>query len=241
MDGPHIYEFGNFRLDPSRRRLLRSGEPVALTPKVFDTLLYLVEHRGSILGKDELLAALWPDVVVEENNLGQNISKLRIVLGETRGENRYIMTVPGHGYRFVAEVHAVSPPLPQPTPEEAPPAGSRDQVRRVAVIGVLVAGLALSGFYVWRGQTGAGFAPPRTVAVLPFKPLLPENRDQALELGMADSLIAKLSNIRELSVRPLGAVRTYTRPDQNPFTAGRELGVEAVLDGHIQRSGDRIR
>lgn len=58
---------------------------------------------------------------------------------------------------------------------------------------------------------------------------------------MADSLIAKLSNIRELSVRPLGAVRTYTRPDQNPFTAGRELGVEAVLDGHIQRSGDRIR
>jgi DNA-binding winged helix-turn-helix (wHTH) protein len=105
---PHVYEFGEFRLESSTRRLLRGRDPVTLTPKVFDTLLYLVEHRGAILTKDELLTALWPDVVVEENNLGQNMSKLRGVLGEAPGENRYIATVPGHGYRFVAAVNEVT-------------------------------------------------------------------------------------------------------------------------------------
>jgi len=79
-----IYEFGDFRLDAAKRLLLkRDGEAVPLTPKVFDTLLYLIENRGTVLTKDELMTALWPDTVVEENNLGQNISKLRGVLGRT--------------------------------------------------------------------------------------------------------------------------------------------------------------
>jgi DNA-binding winged helix-turn-helix (wHTH) protein len=69
-EDPAAYEFADFHLDPAHRRLLRLGEPVPLTPKVFDTLLYLVEHRHAALEKDELLKALWPDVVVEENNLG---------------------------------------------------------------------------------------------------------------------------------------------------------------------------
>ncbi|MGB5035977.1 MAG: transcriptional regulator, partial [Blastocatellia bacterium] len=84
--------------------LLRGGEPVALTPKVFETLVYLVEHRGKVLSKDELMSAIWPDTVVEENNLGQNISRLRAVLGERPSEHRFIATVPGRGYRFVADV-----------------------------------------------------------------------------------------------------------------------------------------
>src|SRR6186713_2956504 len=100
-----VYEFGGFALEAGRRLLRRaSGEPIALTAKVFDTLLYLVEHRGETLDKDTLLRAIWPDLVVEENNLTQNISTLRQVLGEVRGENRFIATVPRKGYRFVAEV-----------------------------------------------------------------------------------------------------------------------------------------
>src|SRR4051812_9866975 len=101
---PYIYEFDDFRLDAVRRVLLLRGEPVPLTPKVFDTLLYFVRHRGKVLGKDELMNALWPDAFVEENNLTQSVSSLRRALGEARGENRYIVTVPGHGYRFAAEV-----------------------------------------------------------------------------------------------------------------------------------------
>src|ERR1700676_292248 len=99
-----IYEFGEFRIDTGKRLLLRAGEPVPLTPKVFDTLLYLVEHCEKIVEKNELMLAVWPDTVVEENNLNQNVSTLRRVLGESRGENRYIATVPGKGYRFVGSV-----------------------------------------------------------------------------------------------------------------------------------------
>src|SRR5436305_2199117 len=102
---PRDYEFGDFRLDTVKRQLLRrGGQTVPLTPRVFDTLLYLVRHPGKVLGKDELMRAVWPDAVVEENNLNQNVSTLRRALGESRGEHRYILTVPGRGYRFVAEV-----------------------------------------------------------------------------------------------------------------------------------------
>ena len=91
------YEFNPFRVETRRRRLLRQGEIVPLTPKVFDTLLFLVEHRGSVVTKDEMLASLWPDATVEENNLGQVISKLRQALGEVPGENAFIATIPGRG------------------------------------------------------------------------------------------------------------------------------------------------
>jgi TolB-like protein/Flp pilus assembly protein TadD len=98
------YEFGPFCLDAGKRLLARDGSPVPLTAKVFDTLLHLVQHSGTALGKEELIGAIWPDTVVEENNLNQNISLLRRVLGDGRTEPRYIVTVPGYGYQFVAEV-----------------------------------------------------------------------------------------------------------------------------------------
>src|SRR5580700_1346112 len=101
---PHIFEFDDFRVDAGKRLLLRKGQPVPLTPKVFDTLLYLVENRGKVIEKDDLMGAIWPDTAVEENNLNQNISTLRRVLGENRGENRYIATFPGKGYGFIAHV-----------------------------------------------------------------------------------------------------------------------------------------
>ncbi len=99
-----FYEFGPFCVDASQRLLARDGIPVPLTPKVFDTLLHLLQRSGTALSKDELMRAIWPDTVVEENNLNQNISILRRVLGDGRSEHRYIATVPGHGYQFVAEV-----------------------------------------------------------------------------------------------------------------------------------------
>src|SRR6266850_2818593 len=124
-----VYEFGDFGLESGQRRLLRrdSGEPIALTARAFDTLLHLIEHRGETLDKDTLLRAIWPGVVVEENSLTQSVSSLRQVLGETRGENRYIATVPRKGYRFVGEVTertaAAAPPLTATPPLTAMPTG----------------------------------------------------------------------------------------------------------------------
>jgi len=192
-----IYEFDEFRMETGRRVLSRSGEVVPLTPKAFETLLHLVRHQGRVVDKDDLIRAVWSDTVVEENNLNQNISALRRALGENPKQTRYIITVPGRGYRFVPNVRTRTP--------------------------------------------HPATASLRTVAVLPFKPLVAGHRDEALEMGIADSLIAQLSNSRETIVRPLSSVRSYTALDQDPVAAGRELGVESVLDGSIQRDGSRIR
>lgn len=99
-----LYEFGGFRVDPVRRRLLRSQEQVPLTPKAFSILMVLLERRGQVVEKEELIQAVWPDTYVTEANLTQNVSSLRKALGERANEHRYVVTVPGRGYSFVADV-----------------------------------------------------------------------------------------------------------------------------------------
>lgn len=102
-----IYQFGSFRLDMERYLLLRDQETIPLSPKVFETLIFLVQHRGQVSKKDEIINAIWPDTFVEESNLAQNIFLLRKALGEEKNEHRYILTIPGVGYRFVAPVEEV--------------------------------------------------------------------------------------------------------------------------------------
>ena len=116
----HVYEFGPFRLHALRRVLRREGRTIPLTGKVFDTLLVLVERRGRVLAKDELMAALWPDTTVEENNLTQHVSMLRKALGERAGAHRYVVTVPGRGYTFVEPVREVPADEVEPFSEERP-------------------------------------------------------------------------------------------------------------------------
>lgn len=109
-ESPHharLYGFGPFCLNPLKRIVLRDGEPLPLTPKCFDILLALVEHAGDVLVKEELMQSIWPDTVVEDGNLNRNISTLRKVLGESPNDHRYIVTVPGRGYRFVAQVREI--------------------------------------------------------------------------------------------------------------------------------------
>ncbi len=100
----HFYEFGSFRIDTAERELLREGEPVQLTPKVFDLLLFLVKNRGRTLGKDDLMQEVWPGTFVEENNLSRNISMLRKVLGDDFHDSGFIKTIPKRGYRFESDV-----------------------------------------------------------------------------------------------------------------------------------------
>jgi pimeloyl-ACP methyl ester carboxylesterase/DNA-binding winged helix-turn-helix (wHTH) protein len=130
-DDASVYEFSDFRLEIRERRLLRQGRPISLTAKVFETLKILLERPGRLLTKDELMRQLWPDTVVEENNLSHNISVLRQVLGERDGRTPFIETVPRVGYRFLANVS-------QPRtggdarirPPAAPPAASVQTLRQ---------------------------------------------------------------------------------------------------------------
>jgi DNA-binding winged helix-turn-helix (wHTH) protein/tetratricopeptide (TPR) repeat protein len=102
-----IYEFGPFRVDTRERQLLRNGEAVPITPKVFDILMVLVENPGHVLSKAEIMKLVWPDTSVEEGNLARNVSTLRNALGEQTPATRYIETVPWRGYRFVASVKQI--------------------------------------------------------------------------------------------------------------------------------------
>jgi DNA-binding winged helix-turn-helix (wHTH) protein/TolB-like protein/Flp pilus assembly protein TadD len=254
-----IYEFGPFRLDEQKRLLLRDGKPVKLFPKEFDTLLALVQRSGEMLDKDELLRKVWPDSIVEEGNLTTYVSHLRKLLGESRDQHDYIVTIPGKGYQFVAGVHTdfdevivhertrgkitvEEEPGAQETTASAATRWNPGLQTLIFLAFALLVGLTVTVYLrVKRADPRAVAAPIRSIAVLPFKPLESGSRDEALELGMADTLIARLSNISQLNVRPTSAVRKYAQLEQDAVAAGRELKVDAVLDGSIQRTGDRVR
>lgn len=244
---PAVFAFGPFVLDRDRRLLARDGAAVAITPKAFDLLVALVERGGAAVSKDELMAALWPDTAVEEGNLTFQISTLRKALGADGG--RFIATLPGRGYQFVAPLRrqrAVEPvvePVAEPVVKPAAAAAVAESTWSkwiwAAALALLVLGALVAAMVVKRDPPSpAGI---RSLAVLPFKPLVATQRDEALELGIADTLITRLSHIPGVVVRPIGAVRRYSKLDDDPLAAARDLGVDAVLDGSVQREGSRVR
>jgi TolB-like protein/DNA-binding winged helix-turn-helix (wHTH) protein/Flp pilus assembly protein TadD len=260
LQGSGIYEFGSFRLDVRERSLSRNGEPIPLMPKAFDILVTLVCNSGHLVDKTELLARVWPDSFVEESNLTQNIYLLRQALGEDSRQECSIETVRGRGYRFIGPVTEVRLPVPpaqdeenqlstlpqviQPRPVEPPRfslIGHRHRATiAAAFLGVIALGLTL---YFLRAKNDS--VPPKmkakSIAVLPFKALGSESYDEMLGLGMADATIVKLSKLQQIPVLPTSTVFKYTGREGDPLATGRELGVDAVLDGTIQHAGDRIR
>lgn len=253
MHAPAHLVFDDYRLDPANRELRDgAGAPVALTGKAFDVLLYLIAHRGRLVGKEELLAAIWPGRVVEDNNLTQAVSALRRALGTGAGDQRYVLTVPGHGYRFVAAVRETASPKDdavssQPAvgkPEPRFPTPSR----RVVFMGGSLFAAALFAVAAWRLETPAP-APLRapvpgdasaTLAVFPFRSL-GGDRDELLDLGLAETVIARVSGSTKLRVRSLASTRRSAGADRDPLDAARLLGAAYVVEGATQRSGDRVR
>jgi len=269
-----LYDFDGFHLDGSRRLLSRGDEPVPLTSKAFETLLFLVRNRARVLTKDELMAAVWPDSFVEEVNLAQNISALRKALGESPGENRFIATIPGRGYRFVCEVgepavegealivarhtRAQMVVVEEGLEDGGEPGGLLEGGKTAfavpqrfsrgwklagwaGVVGLLCLAALLGYLEHRRKAETSGEATGHSLAVLPFQPLGSGADDEHFGLGMADAVITKLSNIRQLPVRPTDVVIRYGDAKTDPLQAARDLGVDSVLSGKIQKSGDRIR
>ena len=257
------YEFGPFRLEVSEHRLFHGQEIIALSPKVFETLLVLIEHSGHVIQKNELMTRLWPDSFVEESSLTQNISLLRKALSEG-GEQQFIETVPKLGYRFVAPVKVLeengagtADDKPHP-PHESLHDGSplETHARRLDRNAIWSSGailllltIAIGGVYLWHTKASApdsasSFSSEeriRSLAVLPLKPLASNGNDEFLGLGMADALIVKLSNFEQFNVRPTSSIVKYAGHDFDSRSVGRELGVDTVLDGTIQHVGDRVR
>jgi DNA-binding winged helix-turn-helix (wHTH) protein/tetratricopeptide (TPR) repeat protein len=214
-----VFEFGSFVLNAPERLLLREGRPVEMTPRAFDLLLALVSARGHLLEKEELLRTVWEGSFVEEGNVNRQISTLRRILGDAAGSGQFIETVPKRGYRFIAPVRQI-------------------QVEVAAHFDSLAA--IHTSFD--RPKDSAPASTRRAIAVLPFKLTgAVEDDDEYLGLGLADALVTRLSNVRELVVRPTSAVARYSSPEQDVIEAGRELRVSAVLDGRVQRAAGRVR
>ena len=249
----HLYEFGRFVLDTSQHLLARDGEPVLITPKTYDLLLVLLESSGRMLTKDELMKALWPNSHVEESNLTQQISMIRKALGEAAGEDRYIITVPGRGYRFAAAVRNIveTPPPPgindgvqEPPLAPKPVAGSgfTRRSRIQAAIALLALSLAATGL-VWlrRASRSAIEGKPRTLGILPLQNLRGDAADNFLGFSLADAIITKLDYVKSLTVRPSSAIEKYRGKQVDIRAVAADLHVDTLLTGNFIRDGENLR
>jgi DNA-binding winged helix-turn-helix (wHTH) protein/tetratricopeptide (TPR) repeat protein len=254
-----IYRFAGCELDPAERRLVAHGQPVTLTPKVFDTLVLLVEHAGRAVSKDELMTALWPRGFVHESNLTKHIWLIRKALGDSEHDARCIETVPKLGYRFIAPVEVASreelarphpresgDPAPSPKPE-TPPSRRRS-------IGVVIAAAALVAIAVlaWRfapRETGVA-APPRTgtaVAIVDFNNLSQNAKDAWLGPALVEMLGAEIALGDRVFVLPDEIVRPARAGLSVPLAGGyapqslatlrKRVGADYVLSGSYLVSG----
>ena len=248
------YEFGRFRLKTAERVLLREGELVPLTPKVFDILVTLVEHGGQVVAKDDLMKRVWPNTFVEEGNLTQNISLLRKALGESPGGVQFIETVPRRGYRFVADTSqswtddAIHELHPESTPEPVvsiPNTTSQSAQTRRTPLYALVAGIVVAGviglvYLTGWSKAGANPAAIQSIAVLPFVDESSDPDAEYINDKIAESLINSLSKLPQLRVVPRSVVAGYKGRDVDPRKVGQELNVRAVVTGRMRRHGDII-
>jgi TolB-like protein/DNA-binding winged helix-turn-helix (wHTH) protein/Tfp pilus assembly protein PilF len=262
----HVYEFGPFRLDAAERLLWRDGEVVPLQPKVFDLLLVLVERHGRLLEKDELMKAVWPDTIVEEVNLANNISILRKTLSEN-GE-RFIETAPKRGYRFVASVREIveesvglgrgrqSESLNVIEEPHSVTANGATAIARitwggslitrlrshkrsaVAAMAVLVVAAATIATLIRESLREKSGGSINSIAVLPFANTDPNT--EYLSDGITESLINSLSQLSQLKVIARTTAFRYKGKDADPRIVGHDLKIDAVLTGKVVQQGDSL-
>lgn len=237
---PARFTFGPFVLDPGEHRLLKNGTPVAVTPKVLDTLLVLIEQRGRLVDKQELMTRLWPDAFVQDAALARHISDLRRILGEPARGGQYIETVPTRGYRFIADVSSVATLAPEIL--QAPASPIRIRKRPSTWLAASVALIAVAAGIAWSlSRPVQRTATIRSIAVVPFRTSENSEHERILAQGLADSLISRLVQIPGLGVRPIGAVRPFGESTFDPQELGRRLRVDAVLTGDITRDGSALQ
>ena len=212
------YAFRGFHLDPGRRRLVApDGGAVRLSSRAFDTLLYMVERPGELLDKATLMRAVWPDTVVEENNLNQAVTAVRKALGEKPADRRFIRTEPGRGYRFVADV-AIPTENAQPGPDrpQSRPAGTAEPLAAVT-------------------------PPTESIAVLPFADMSPEQDQGYFADGIAEELLNHFSRLHDLRVAGRTSSFSFKDKNQDLREIGEKLNVAHILEGSVRKAGKRLR
>jgi DNA-binding winged helix-turn-helix (wHTH) protein len=247
--GQVAYRFNGFRVDPVRRLLFGAdGEPIPLKPKVFDVLLYLVERSGELVDKHALLEAVWPHVVVEENNLNKAISTLRQAFGESPDEHRFIVTEPGRGFRFVASVETMTPAAAPALSETRVPPGKEasgpSKVLRFAAAAAIAVVVGFTGWFLRPFPAPEPKSVVRFSVPLPAEPAYPANNFSTVAVSPDGQLIAYvaggeilLRNVGEREARPVqgtaetgGVVTPVFSPDGQwlAYVHGRNVTETAV-------------
>jgi TolB-like protein/DNA-binding winged helix-turn-helix (wHTH) protein/tetratricopeptide (TPR) repeat protein len=237
--GP-VVRFGTFELDPRSCELYRNGRRIPLQGQPAQVLCQLVSRPGELVSRDDLRRAVWADDTFVDFDTALNvaINKVRQALQDSASAPRFIETVPRHGYRFLAEVHGVTP-----ADLATPPPPSRRVPRplTLAAAGLALATAVTLGLLWRRNATGGAPPPIRSVAILPFRSLAGGTADEALQAGMAEAVIIRLGQLRHLKIPSLSTVQRQASRDSDPLAAGRALGMEAVLDGTLLRLDGNLR
>jgi TolB-like protein/DNA-binding winged helix-turn-helix (wHTH) protein/Flp pilus assembly protein TadD len=227
--------FGPFVFDPANRRLLRDGVPVPITARVFDLLVAFIAHAGQAIEKDDLVRLVWGDVAIEEGNLARHVSTLRKVLGEQADDRRYIVTLPGRGYQFVAQVRPLASEDPQPP--AVTPAERRATARVVAAALVCITAAGAAAWWVQRVRVPAE---PSRLAVLPFKNLGAPD-DEYFSRGMTEEITTRLSSARSLQVISRTTADRYAAMAWSASRIASELGADYLMEGSIRWDRDHAR
>jgi len=231
MAASSVFAFGPFRYDAEQRLLFRQDEVVPLVPKAIDTLHVLLERRGRVVEKADLMKLVWPDTTVEDVGLARNISLLRKALDDESGQ--YIETIPRRGYRFAGEAANQGPGVGGQGP------GKRRWLA-VAAAGIV----ALGGIVYWQFYVPSRYLPRgvgiASLAVVPFESLTPELDRSAVSRGLTDLLVADLSKIEWVQVISPSTVRRYTWLGISTGLMGRVLGLEVLVEGTVQKVGERL-
>jgi TolB-like protein/DNA-binding winged helix-turn-helix (wHTH) protein/Tfp pilus assembly protein PilF len=250
-----LYTFGEFTLDPDRAQLLCDGAQVGLRPKAFDALRYLIEHRGRVTTKDELIRALWPKVVVTEDSLVKAIQEVRGALRDD--EHRYVKTVPRRGYMFDASVTVHRAPAAGLDTARLPPgsdSAARESLLRAPAkrfqlaitAAVLVLAAAFGAYRLLSEPNRAGSEPGlppavKSVAVLPFVTIGPDPAEDYFSDGISEELMNVLANVPGLHVPSRTSSFTFKGTSADVRTIARALNVDHVLEGSVRRAGTRVR
>ena len=243
------YEFGPFSADPIKRVLLRDGEPVPLAPKVLETLVALIESRERVLTKDELLKQVWGDTIVEEGGLTKNVSLLRKALGEKPDTHQYIVTVPARGYQFVADVRETSgddeeshPDVAAQTESGSGSSRSFPASRWLVLVGLTALGVGTVTYVLRPARaTEPGRPAITSLAVLPLDNLSGDPTQEYFADGMTEALITNLAGIRALRGVSRTSVMRFKETRPSLPEIGRALNVEAVIEGSVQLTSDRMK
>jgi TolB-like protein/DNA-binding winged helix-turn-helix (wHTH) protein len=244
--------FGVFEADLGARELTKLGKILPLQEQPFQLLAILLEKPGELVTREELRLRLWPQTVVDfDHGLNKAINKIRDALGDSAENPRFIQTVSRRGYRFLADVTDVSTGQVETTLADIDPgdSGARDprpaKPHSPRIAAATLAGVALlvvAAVAIWIRSTSTGRPPSiRSLAVLPLENLSGDAAQDYFADGMTDELITHLAQIRDLRVISRTSVMTYKRIRKPLAEIARELDVQAVVEGGILRSGDKVR